>query len=101
MSESSATVAAAAGAAAISPVSSGQAWPTRAHSWYAVTLFGFTIFTLFAALPITGLVITQIKTDFHLNDKQVALLVSSIPMWAVSYTHLRAHETPEHLVCRL
>src|SRR5674536_203975 len=22
-------------------------------------------------------------------------------MWAVSYTHLRAHETPEHLVCRL
>src|SRR5678816_4964645 len=20
--------------------------------------------------------------------------------WAVSYTHLRAHETPEHLVCR-
>src|SRR5678815_5992993 len=22
-------------------------------------------------------------------------------MYAVSYTHLRAHETPEHLVCRL
>src|SRR5678816_30974 len=22
-------------------------------------------------------------------------------IWAVSYTHLRAHETPEHLVCRL
>ena len=22
-------------------------------------------------------------------------------VWAVSYTHLRAHETPEHLVCRL
>src|SRR5678815_3826414 len=21
--------------------------------------------------------------------------------WSVSYTHLRAHETPEHLVCRL
>ena len=21
--------------------------------------------------------------------------------WAVSYTHLRAHETPEHIVCRL
>src|SRR5678816_2122509 len=21
--------------------------------------------------------------------------------WPVSYTHLRAHETPEHLVCRL
>ena len=23
------------------------------------------------------------------------------PLQAVSYTHLRAHETPEHLVCRL
>ena len=22
-------------------------------------------------------------------------------LYAVSYTHLRAHETPEHLVCRL
>eukprot|EP00658_Telonema_sp_P-2_P071689 TRINITY_DN60918_c0_g1_i1.p2 TRINITY_DN60918_c0_g1~~TRINITY_DN60918_c0_g1_i1.p2 ORF type:complete len:132 (-),score=12.17 TRINITY_DN60918_c0_g1_i1:73-468(-) len=22
-------------------------------------------------------------------------------VWTVSYTHLRAHETPEHLVCRL
>eukprot|EP00658_Telonema_sp_P-2_P023995 TRINITY_DN19628_c0_g1_i2.p2 TRINITY_DN19628_c0_g1~~TRINITY_DN19628_c0_g1_i2.p2 ORF type:complete len:251 (+),score=97.37 TRINITY_DN19628_c0_g1_i2:83-835(+) len=26
---------------------------------------------------------------------------SSFPVTAVSYTHLRAHETPEHLVCRL
>ena len=24
-----------------------------------------------------------------------------VPLWAVSYTHLRAHETPEQLVCRL
>src|SRR5678815_1353512 len=26
---------------------------------------------------------------------------AGIVTWAVSYTHLRAHETPEHLVCRL
>src|SRR5678816_824112 len=25
----------------------------------------------------------------------------AMPFRAVSYTHLRAHETPEHLVCRL
>src|SRR5678816_984206 len=25
----------------------------------------------------------------------------AIPVITVSYTHLRAHETPEHLVCRL
>src|SRR5678815_3506266 len=24
-----------------------------------------------------------------------------VTIWTVSYTHLRAHETPEHLVCRL
>ena len=24
-----------------------------------------------------------------------------VGLWTVSYTHLRAHETPEHLVCRL
>src|SRR5678815_2263864 len=34
-----------------------------------------------------------------LADKNVAVFEN---LWkAVSYTHLRAHETPEHLVCRL
>src|SRR5678815_1240775 len=33
--------------------------------------------------------------------KNFALLNSSHVMLPVSYTHLRAHETPEHLVCRL
>ena len=28
-------------------------------------------------------------------------LIGSGYLYAVSYTHLRAHETPEHLVCRL
>src|SRR5678816_2881580 len=32
-------------------------------------------------------------------DKLVVVLTD--PATAVSYTHLRAHETPEHLVCRL
>src|SRR5678816_1674308 len=29
------------------------------------------------------------------------LAVLAVYVWSVSYTHLRAHETPEHLVCRL
>ena len=28
-------------------------------------------------------------------------MISILPVMPVSYTHLRAHETPEHLVCRL
>eukprot|EP00658_Telonema_sp_P-2_P057028 TRINITY_DN45494_c0_g1_i1.p1 TRINITY_DN45494_c0_g1~~TRINITY_DN45494_c0_g1_i1.p1 ORF type:complete len:243 (-),score=70.30 TRINITY_DN45494_c0_g1_i1:54-782(-) len=39
------------------------------------------------------------------NDLDLALKASQQiragTLWAVSYTHLRAHETPEHLVCRL
>eukprot|EP00658_Telonema_sp_P-2_P083971 TRINITY_DN920_c0_g1_i13.p1 TRINITY_DN920_c0_g1~~TRINITY_DN920_c0_g1_i13.p1 ORF type:complete len:669 (+),score=242.11 TRINITY_DN920_c0_g1_i13:95-2101(+) len=34
--------------------------------------------------------------EFHQMMKQLGLRLN-----AVSYTHLRAHETPEHLVCRL
>src|SRR5674536_390815 len=32
---------------------------------------------------------------------QVYFTPTSCHVMAVSYTHLRAHETPEHLVCRL
>eukprot|EP00658_Telonema_sp_P-2_P076119 TRINITY_DN66162_c0_g1_i1.p1 TRINITY_DN66162_c0_g1~~TRINITY_DN66162_c0_g1_i1.p1 ORF type:complete len:103 (-),score=9.17 TRINITY_DN66162_c0_g1_i1:12-320(-) len=31
----------------------------------------------------------------------ISISASSIGIIPVSYTHLRAHETPEHLVCRL
>ena len=33
--------------------------------------------------------------------KMVVSIVVTSGVAAVSYTHLRAHETPEHLVCRL
>ena len=38
------------------------------------------------------------------NEQSLAQLLAKKPadgFSAVSYTHLRAHETPEHLVCRL
>src|SRR5678815_5900922 len=38
-----------------------------------------------------------IKTLYESRRLQVSLYSSE----SVSYTHLRAHETPEHLVCRL
>ena len=34
-------------------------------------------------------------------ETSLASLPISFPYVPVSYTHLRAHETPEHLVCRL
>eukprot|EP00658_Telonema_sp_P-2_P067748 TRINITY_DN56685_c0_g1_i1.p1 TRINITY_DN56685_c0_g1~~TRINITY_DN56685_c0_g1_i1.p1 ORF type:complete len:108 (-),score=30.80 TRINITY_DN56685_c0_g1_i1:56-379(-) len=41
--------------------------------------------------------LTQLLTEF---PRELLLRVHLRAM-AVSYTHLRAHETPEHLVCRL
>eukprot|EP00658_Telonema_sp_P-2_P016344 TRINITY_DN16340_c0_g1_i2.p1 TRINITY_DN16340_c0_g1~~TRINITY_DN16340_c0_g1_i2.p1 ORF type:complete len:104 (-),score=15.82 TRINITY_DN16340_c0_g1_i2:21-332(-) len=37
---------------------------------------------------------TQVSTTQHTHDQPDSIMT-------VSYTHLRAHETPEHLVCRL
>src|SRR5678816_1965241 len=37
----------------------------------------------------------------HDESDQIGRLVTASSTPAISYTHLRAHETPEHLVCRL
>lgn len=74
--------------ASTTSAAAGEPWPKPAHGWYAVAIFGFTIFTLFAALPITGLVFSQVKADFQLNDKQVSLLLVTIPMWVLAVASL-------------
>src|SRR5678815_121971 len=49
----------------------------------------------------------SIRTVRPLKDGVIAdfnaaeLMIRELIKLAVSYTHLRAHETPEHLVCRL
>src|SRR5678816_4814026 len=75
-------------------------------------LFGITLITL-------GSVATDLRSKFHLSGTDAGTLFSILPFGiltgslifgpvcdrygykTVSYTHLRAHETPEHLVCRL
>eukprot|EP00658_Telonema_sp_P-2_P074631 TRINITY_DN63903_c0_g1_i1.p2 TRINITY_DN63903_c0_g1~~TRINITY_DN63903_c0_g1_i1.p2 ORF type:complete len:102 (+),score=43.58 TRINITY_DN63903_c0_g1_i1:204-509(+) len=44
----------------------------------------------------TTTTITAVATNFELQT----FVPPGVPR-SVSYTHLRAHETPEHLVCRL
>src|SRR5678816_3563554 len=39
------------------------------------------------------------NTKGGIVKKEAAIHISNV--MSVSYTHLRAHETPEHLVCRL
>ena len=38
---------------------------------------------------------------YNSDDENVSKTGNWASIEAVSYTHLRAHETPEHLVCRL
>ena len=48
--------------------------------------------------------IAFIKEPINLEPKTSVLIPTGLSVAfseAVSYTHLRAHETPEHLVCRL
>src|SRR5678816_324403 len=43
--------------------------------------------------PLTGTILPELQVPVGLKTPLLTR--------AVSYTHLRAHETPEHLVCRL
>src|SRR5678815_1673797 len=41
------------------------------------------------------------RTPLPVHHRLVAVVFRGALHASVSYTHLRAHETPEHLVCRL
>eukprot|EP00658_Telonema_sp_P-2_P025166 TRINITY_DN20132_c0_g1_i2.p1 TRINITY_DN20132_c0_g1~~TRINITY_DN20132_c0_g1_i2.p1 ORF type:complete len:100 (+),score=19.21 TRINITY_DN20132_c0_g1_i2:477-776(+) len=43
----------------------------------------------------------SIVTSIDWIPLRTSVSASGAPLIPVSYTHLRAHETPEHLVCRL
>ena len=47
-----------------------------------------------------GIAIGPTATGLAVDSADITLMSDDLSK-AVSYTHLRAHETPEHLVCRL
>ena len=52
------------------------------------------------ARPIFDALLRQFHASPQMDTEAAWDLLSAAHI-AVSYTHLRAHETPEHLVCRL
>ena len=68
--------------------------------WYNVTVKNdthyFTDFDYYGSRAATGIDFRAKNIESFENLEQ-----NSMDFYAVSYTHLRAHETPEHLVCRL
>src|SRR5678815_5830999 len=53
-------------------------------------------------LPFPSIIVHPLSPiSFSFSFKSHILSTCTIASIPVSYTHLRAHETPEHLVCRL
>ena len=66
-------------AAATGAAQSTQPWPAPRVAWYAVAVFALVL--MFGQLDqgVIGLLITPIKTDFHLSDWQISLLTGLAP----------------------
>eukprot|EP00658_Telonema_sp_P-2_P052792 TRINITY_DN41075_c0_g1_i1.p1 TRINITY_DN41075_c0_g1~~TRINITY_DN41075_c0_g1_i1.p1 ORF type:complete len:111 (-),score=18.62 TRINITY_DN41075_c0_g1_i1:124-456(-) len=75
----------------------------------ALELVGGTLTNILEGIPITTsdrtVCIARPACIMVISSTLFALLLwkspNSVRLQPVSYTHLRAHETPEHLVCRL
>ena len=72
-------------------------------------VIGFLVSFCVCTIAITGAYAQGITIDFNegtsVTERAIQIIalvtVLSLAPSPVSYTHLRAHETPEHLVCRL
>src|SRR5678816_4050137 len=59
----------------------------------------FMVGLVLAAFAATSVVVRPVVGHWADRWNEAGVMVSGLV--SVSYTHLRAHETPEHLVCRL
>ena len=68
----------------------------------ALAFWNFPVYVVIPLVLALG-VVAGLLTAFPIAQLKVPAFVASLAGWLipVSYTHLRAHETPEHLVCRL
>src|SRR5678815_310931 len=86
-------------------------WALQLGGWtaYAIALMvpwlgRFPISVMWSnklVIAATGLVTSSVLRLVYRRVAHEGVGLSPLCVMAVSYTHLRAHETPEHLVCRL
>ena len=69
------------------------------NPWYSPQRIGFTMYKILILDFGNATFLTSDSGSSNVGE----ILLEKIPrtVLPVSYTHLRAHETPEHLVCRL
>ena len=68
--------------------SSSEPWPSPARAWYAVALFGLTVFTLFGNGFLVALMLETIKVDLQLTDQQVALIFGLVGQFTLAFASL-------------
>ena len=73
---------------AVPPTASSEPWPSPAKSWYAVALFGLTVFTLFGNGFLVALMLEPIKHDLQLSDQQVALIFGLVGQFTLAFASL-------------
>src|SRR5215467_11155246 len=67
---------------------SSHPWPSPARAWYAVAIFGATVFTLFGNQFLVALIIEPIRLDTHLTDNQVALIFGGASGFVLAFASL-------------
>jgi MFS family permease len=75
-------------AAANPVVASHEPWPSPARAWYAVGVFGLTVFTLFGNQFLVALMLEPIKNDLQLSDQQVALIFGLAGSFTLAFASL-------------
>lgn len=68
--------------------SSAEPWPSPARAWYAVAIFGLTVFTLFGNQFLVALMLEPIKNDMRLSDNQVALIFGVAGSFVLAFASL-------------
>jgi MFS family permease len=67
---------------------SDQPWPSPARAWYAVGIFGLTVFTLFGNQFVVALMLEPIKNDLKLSDQQVAFIFGLAGYFTLAFASL-------------
>ncbi len=65
-----------------------EPWPSPANAWYAVAIFGLTVFTLFGNGFLVALMLEPIKHDMQFTDQQVAFIFGLAGQFTLAFASL-------------
>jgi MFS family permease len=69
-------------------ITSSEPWPSPSKSWYAVAIFGLTVFTLFGNGFLVALMLEPIKHDMQFTDQQVAFIFGLAGQFTLAFASL-------------